>query len=417
MNKKFIVFYTIFASLVFIFSLSYLGYNLYTEYVYGDEAFSVKTKSLTNNIKNAAQKGETNFYEDVKRSIGNLDDYSFIEIKKNGKSIYQYPNGYTLEQTSSRLSKTYNIELTTDIGRVKISANIYKLKPYSVYYYGKITFLIILFITLLTIVLIIIANAKDKKSDGIVEVTPDEEINSMDISENTENLNAEENDFALDENKEVEIKNESVENDIQDEISKESEEIDEPEVVKPAPVKLPYEDYKPVDLKDTDAAPQGLFNPDTGLGWESYLKTRLDSEINRAISSEFDLSLFVIKVPDINRASELCSNICGYLTLQFQFKDLLFEYKKDCFVGIKISMNLDEALTFSEKLYADIKNLIGSRDCYIGISTRSIRMVSAERLLLEADQALQHAQEDSVSPVIAFRVDTEKYKQFLEHNN
>ena len=80
-------------------------------------------------------------------------------------------------------------------------------------------------------------------------------------------------------------------------------------------------------------------------------------------------------------------------------------------------MNLDEALILSEKLHADLKNLISDKDCFIGISTRSIRMVSGERLLLEADQALVHAQEDKDSPVIAFRVDAQKYRNFMEHNN
>jgi hypothetical protein len=94
--------------------------------------------------------------------------------------------------------------------------------------------------------------------------------------------------------------------------------------------------------------------------------------------------------------------------------DLLFEHKDDCIVAIKISMNVDEALKLAEKLYTDICNIINSKNCRIGISSRSIRMVSGDRLILEAEQAIEHS--DTSSPVIAFRVDSEKYRQLMEAN-
>jgi hypothetical protein len=77
-------------------------------------------------------------------------------------------------------------------------------------------------------------------------------------------------------------------------------------------------------------------------------------------------------------------------------------------------MNVDEALNLADKLYSDISNMINSNSCRIGISSRSIRMVSGARLILEAEQAIEHA--DAKSPVIAFRVDSEKYRQLMEGN-
>ena len=76
----------------------------------------------------------------------------------------------------------------------------------------------------------------------------------------------------------------------------------------------------------SESNPSGLFNPVTGLGWESYLDTRLENEINRAISSEIDISVFIINIPNLERESEESKKISEYLSLQFQFKDLLFEY-------------------------------------------------------------------------------------------
>ena len=166
--------------------------------------------------------------------------------------------------------------------------------------------------------------------------------------------------------------------------------------------------------QDSSNEPAGLFNPDTGLGWESYLLTRLNNEIERATASEIDLSLFIIKLSAVEKGSEVYKNVCNYLSIIFQFKDLLFEYKEDYIVAIKISMSIDEALPLADKLHSDICNILNATNCRIGISSRSIRMVSGERLLLEALEAIEHS--DANSPVIAFRVDSEKYRQMMEKN-
>ena len=177
-----------------------------------------------------------------------------------------------------------------------------------------------------------------------------------------------------------------------------------------------HEDEESAVSDNTEGSPSGLFNPITGLGWESYLDTRLENEINRAISSEIDISVFIINIPDMERNSEESKKVSDYLTLQFQFKDLLFEYKNDSIVAIKISMNLDDALNFADKIHAEISQIIEQKDCYIGISTRSIRIVSGERLLNEAWASVEHAKQEEDSPIIAFRVDAERYRQFLEQN-
>ena len=43
-------------------------------------------------------------------------------------------------------------------------------------------------------------------------------------------------------------------------------------------------------------------------------------------------------------------------------------------------------------------------------------MVSGERLLKEADEAVKHAAEDINNPVVGFRADAVKYRKFLEKN-
>ena len=110
--------------------------------------------------------------------------------------------------------------------------------------------------------------------------------------------------------------------------------------------------------------------------------------------------------------------ICDYLTVEFQFKDLLFEYKDDSICGIKISMNIDNAITFAEKLVAEIKLIAASESPTVlaVVTTRGIRMVSGERLLKEASEAVKHAAKDPKCPVVGFRADAVKYRKFLETN-
>ncbi len=260
------------------------------------------------------------------------------------------------------------------------------------------------------------ATEENPSDESISEETENESLTvtekSEEITENTA-ASARESEISeaaetIEEQKTAEVTPEEVRAILAEPLTDEQTSISEPET-KIEKVKLPVEEIKPAK---TDDIPSGLFDPATGIGWESYLLTRLNNEIERATASEIDISLFVIKVPGIEKTSEVFRNICNYLAIQFQFKDLLFEYKDDSIVAMKISMNIDEALNLADKLYSDICNLINGTNCRIGITSRSIRMVTGERLLMEAEQSLEHS--DADSPIIAFRVDSEKYRQMME---
>ncbi|HOX92916.1 MAG TPA: hypothetical protein PLC54_08320, partial [Spirochaetales bacterium] len=56
------------------------------------------------------------------------------------------------------------------------------------------------------------------------------------------------------------------------------------------------------DLPGADlAGPKGLFDPETGLGWESYLRERLSAELKRSASFEQDLCLLLAALDDTAR--------------------------------------------------------------------------------------------------------------------
>ena len=53
----------------------------------------------------------------------------------------------------------------------------------------------------------------------------------------------------------------------------------------------------------------------------------------------------------------------------------------------------------------------------MGISARSIRMISAERILKEAVEALAHTSLENETQIIAFRADVTKYRKYIEELN
>ena len=479
MKNKFIIFYTIFASAVFAFAISLFGVNIYKEYSQGQSRANQRYNTLVTDIKsyNSIDKEiSENSLSNLKSVLKDFNDFSFIQINLNNSEILKYPKDATADLTVSNLTKTFSSNFNTQNGQFEILCNMYLLRPSSIYYYAKISFIIILFVTIITIILIFYINSQEKQFSAKISSEADSEllsendfdsklqldenlsgsssevdssfiqqnsVNSIDLdidlsSESEQNKNSfdEDSEQISDLEKNTEIDTEIQQTDSEDGAlnpeDKNNEDSQTENEEKEIPASLP--DYEsPMIIESSDAKenndaenapdsdsseskPSGLFNPVTGLGWESYLETRLENEINRAISSEIDISVFIINIPNLERESEESKKVSKYLSLQFQFKDLLFEYKNDCIVAIKISMNLDEALNFADKIHADISQILEQKQCYIGISTRSIRIVSGERLFNEALAAVEHAKNEEDSPIIAFRVDVEKYRQFLEQN-
>ena len=414
--------------------------------------------------------------QNLKSVLKDFNDFSFIQINLNNSEVLKYPKDASADLTVSNLTKTFSSNFNTQNGQFEILCNMYLLRPSSIYYYAKISFIIILIVTIITIILIFYINSQEKQFSAKVSSEADSEllsendfdsklqldenlsdsssevdssfihqnsVNSIDLdidlsSESKQNKNSfdEDSEQISDLEKNTEMNTEIQQTDSEDgalnpedknnedsQTENEEKEIpaslpdyESPMIIESSDVKENNDAENAPDSDSSESNPSGLFNPVTGLGWESYLDTRLENEINRAISSEIDISVFIINIPNLERESEESKKVSEYLSLQFQFKDLLFEYKNDCIVAIKISMNLDEALNFADKIHADISQILEQKQCYIGISTRSIRIVSGERLFNEALAAVEHAKIEEDSPIIAFRVDVEKYRQFLEQN-
>lgn len=254
----------------------------------------------------------------------------------------------------------------------------------------KISIIMIASATVLTIILLIVSYCKKQKKYNMVLEDEESSINDDNIVEEDE-----------------------LDNEIEEEIADDSEELKETsqeEVQNEEKNELPSEECKPVMIEDSNV----LFSEKTHFIMEEYLENRLNSELNRAISSEFDLALFIIQIKNLNKEADYIEKLSDYISVQFQFKDLIFEFKDDCIACIKTNCIIDDAIALADKIHKEIVDITKEK-CYIGVSTRSIRMISAERIITEAYEALKHAHEDEENPIIGFRVNAEKYMEMMKN--
>ncbi len=171
------------------------------------------------------------------------------------------------------------------------------------------------------------------------------------------------------------------------------------------------------ESSDVSSEPAGLFSPVTGFGWEAYLEERLDSELIRSASSEEDIGLMIVRIQGLDKTDQRSKAIYDTLLEFYKFRDLIFEYGNDGFSCIVHSINVDAALDLAEQVYVALSKILKDNgmdnEIGIGISTRSFRLIPGKRIFEEAEQALIRAFADLETAIVAFRVDPEKYRQYI----
>jgi len=171
-------------------------------------------------------------------------------------------------------------------------------------------------------------------------------------------------------------------------------------------------------VAEKESEPKGLYSPRSNIGWEEYTKDRLNSEIHRCSSTEKDISLILIEFADIT--NDLMYKLAAEEAISFfSSRDLLFEYGKLGILVILPGIELGTGISKSEKFYQRIVKKFPNKNpsLCIGLSSRSGRLIDADRLMLEAQEALSKAKRDTKSPIIAFKSDPEKYRAFIASQN
>ena len=348
-----------------------------------------------------------------------------ITIQKDSVVFYAYPisskllradeKGNAFISSSSPLTKIFTKNVLILNGdSLTITAAYNTVLPENVFYTGKISFIIILISFIITIIAITYIKTNNKNLE-----TTDNKIEKELKSSSNENImevSEPENMIEINEESIAETKSDILltETEIEDEnyILEENIEQNEENENK---IEVIEETFEPKFTEKND--PMGLFSGITGFGWESYFEPRLDSELVRATSSEQDVSLFIITLPELNKKSKAAEEIYQVILDFFKYRDMIFEYKDDSFAGIHVNMNLESAINYAEQLFINLYSIYEAHGLTskigIGITTRSMRLVPGARLISEAEQAAQKALEEEAMPIVAFKVNHDRYRDYV----
>ena len=169
-----------------------------------------------------------------------------------------------------------------------------------------------------------------------------------------------------------------------------------------------------------DDGPQGLYTPRANIGWESYLYDRLNSELQRCASFEKDLVYMIMElgITDDSLYGRFAEEAVNF----FSMRDLIFERGEYGISVIIPSENLDEGMRKAEDFYKKtaaglLRSYSGAKYFRIGLSSRSGRLIEADRLILEATTALEKTLEPPVSHIVAFKSNADKYREYIRKSS
>jgi hypothetical protein len=153
---------------------------------------------------------------------------------------------------------------------------------------------------------------------------------------------------------------------------------------------------------------------ETGLGWFEYLYPKLEQEIEKSASFDTDLTFFLVTIdsPDKPGKKELFKKLPEFIHLFFAPRSA-FEYNPDSFAVILTDTDLEEGISKINAFILKLKHVSGIESIFAGASSRNGRLITAKRLVQEAETALLKAVSESDSPLIAFRSDPEKFREII----
>lgn len=259
-------------------------------------------------------------------------------------------------------------------------------------------------------------------SEGNFEISDEPDKNQEDEKENNLDV-SEKTDFEQAAQKSEELKSEP-EKDIEEQTENEeplaidfNETDDEEKTELDEEHPLSENEEEETQVFDLDA-PAEQISPATGLTLQSALLPELDKKIEISLEKKSELTLALLKVNGLDRGNSISNKIVEILKDEIENPDEIYEYNSDGYAIILENEDLSSCADIFDDIYEKITSFLKENnsinEVVIGLSSVDKRNVDAKRLVTEADQALEHALEDPDSPIIAFRANPEKYKEYLD---
>ncbi|MBQ7158715.1 MAG: hypothetical protein IJS09_04720 [Treponema sp.] len=321
-------------------------------------------------------------------------DLASLRLDVNSKRIYEYP---TESHTSDVVTHSFSRSTPTVLGNtLTVNATMYAVNQIELYSYARISFILILVGTVAAVILLLIIQftavphyRRLKQDDDDIVFTDESDVPEVARNEEEENEDLADDDF--DPISAMEKENRESSEDIS---------FDEGEFIDA--------DESASEAEKTDVRAQLL------------LESELQKAISESSQNDNDLAMMIIRIKELREGSEKEKAVAAVLTEKIGNMGIIYHYNDGFAVLIK-NTNLDTALATAQALYSvlshNVQEINENDSIAIGLSSRCERIITSQRLLTEAEQAVLHAAEDKESPIIAFRVNPEKYRQFMQKNN
>ncbi len=390
-------FFSILVLLIFAGSIFYFFNAIHTDYKQGLSRSEKIFKEISTFAENSPEQIKSDMFTEEKGILS-------AKYSKNNKTLTAIPDEQTSTQvTNSKLVKVFYKTIVSEEDTYELKIAFYILRPNVIYTAARNSFIIILAATLATVAMLIFISAKTKKV-AENEETFGEEISTENIEEIPENENEEKNNSNNEsENVEtfqeqIEIPEEEIITEAENENSEPPVQLGKTEISEEIPEDAYYDEQKVMQNAKTSE--------------DSFtLKERINFELTKAAADEQDFSLLLIEIKN----SEKKSDIEKFLVDNYGKRNV-FNYNDETFALLKENTDIDEAEDKASLIENNIRTIYDEQNLAIGISSRSIRTITADRLLAEAEEALNHAKTDPDSRIVGFHVDIEKYQEFLENS-
>lgn len=171
-------------------------------------------------------------------------------------------------------------------------------------------------------------------------------------------------------------------------------------------------------LSNFDFDENADISPATGLKMQSSLSENLGEKIKLSLDEKKELTLALLKINNLDRGNAISNKLVEILKDDISKTAEIFEYNSDGYAIILYNEDLSSCAETFDKIYENMTSYLrennSANEVVIGLSSVSGRNVDSQRLETETAQALSHALEDPDSPIIAFRANPQKYKEYIE---
>ena len=394
-------------AIVYFLTIVLFGASLVLLYQEGNTRWDDRFNDIVRKIASVsaiAEPGSQQFNRGLTDALSDIDNIAALQIFSGNNLILSYPSNIEdIPSGTSLFLRPKSTKINTKTTTLTITASIYLLTPDAMLQHCAIAFFIILAATIALIIYMVslpqevVERQTEAKTLTFTNTLSSAETPRMEVqtakpaSFTTENSSDTEQEEVV----ETKVEQEAV-------------------VEQKAAVVEPKETAeKPTEQTSSE---NGLFSPATGFGWQAYMKPRLESELERAAAADLDLTLMTVHVPGLVTDNPAKKELLEAIRETAGFNDLVFENGNDgcCII---MGFDIDTALKRAEMLYDKLERELAFENLTckpaIGLSSRSLRLISAERLANESEQALKHAMKEEGKQIIAFRVNPDKYRNFL----